>query len=151
MEQPTRGDWASTCLKNLSDLCIKESLEEIRLMTKQRFKKILKLKINEAALKYLLEKRKSKGKEIEYKSIQMEEYLLPSNSVLTIEQKRNMFAVKNRMVDIPANFPNEYKKTTFCCNEIETMKHLYICEELCNEKSELEYEQLYHGNIHEQV
>ena len=34
----------------------------------------------------------------------MAEYLLPFNNKLTIKQNREMFAVKNSMIDIPANF-----------------------------------------------
>ena len=34
----------------------------------------------------------------------MAEYLIPSTS-LTISEKHQMFAIKNRMLNIPANFP----------------------------------------------
>ena len=50
----------------MKELCINESLEENRQMTKKQFKKDLKIRIHEAALNYLLEKRKSKEKEIKY-------------------------------------------------------------------------------------
>ena len=33
-EQPTRGDWGSTCIQDLKQLGINESFEEIKLMTK---------------------------------------------------------------------------------------------------------------------
>ena len=42
LEFPTKGDWASTCMNDLKELEIQESLEEIRLMTKIQFPKILK-------------------------------------------------------------------------------------------------------------
>ena len=41
LEFPTKGDWASTCKNDLKELEIQESLEEIRLMTKIQFTKIL--------------------------------------------------------------------------------------------------------------
>ena len=40
-------------------------------------KKLLKMKISEISLKYLLNKRSSKGKEIKYKSLETAEYLKP--------------------------------------------------------------------------
>ena len=37
------------------------------------------------------------------------------------------------------------------CGEIESMKHLYIYEQLSSETSELEYEEIYNGNIYEHI
>ena len=59
-EKPTKGDWASTCLKDLGDLKISLSLEEIRQMSKYKFSNILKERISENAAKYLAEKRGGK-------------------------------------------------------------------------------------------
>ena len=61
LKQPKRGDWASTCLKNLNDLDIDMSLEEIKLMKKAKFKSILDGKITEVAFNYLKRKQGSKG------------------------------------------------------------------------------------------
>ena len=63
LEFPTKGDWASTCKNDLKELEIQESLEEIRLMTKIQFTKILKKKVKENAFKYLISKKGSKGKD----------------------------------------------------------------------------------------
>ena len=41
VEQLSRGDWASSCFKDLKELRITESLEEIRKMSKVRFNNIL--------------------------------------------------------------------------------------------------------------
>ena len=71
LEQKTRGDWASTCLNDLKALRIAETLEEIKNMSKQKFKNILKERIKENALKYLIEKQGKKGKDIEYTQIEM--------------------------------------------------------------------------------
>ena len=46
-------------------------------------------------------KRGSKGNEIEFTSLQMSEYLLPYNAMMNIEEKREWFALRNRMTDIP--------------------------------------------------
>ena len=55
------------------------------------------------AFKYLIGKKGSKGKEITETELCMAEYLLPTTS-LTICEKQQMFAVKNRMKEIPAIF-----------------------------------------------
>ena len=48
-------------------------------------------------------RRGSKGMEINDPELQMAKYLQP-NEELTIEQQRQQFEIKNRMVNIPANF-----------------------------------------------
>ena len=118
-EQPTRGDWGSTCIQDLKQLGINESFEEIKLMTKNKFTKILKEKMMKNALIYLTGKQKNKGKEIQYTSIEMAEYLLPSTSDISVDTKRKLFSVRNKMADIPANFQDQI------CGEAENMKHLY--------------------------
>jgi hypothetical protein len=39
-----------------------------------------------------------------------------------------MFAVKNRMINIPANFPKPKMEYRCYCGEKEDMKHIYNCE-----------------------
>ena len=60
MEKPTRGDWASTCIDDLRQLGMTESLDEIQKMTKTKFNKILKIQSKESALRYLRKERKEK-------------------------------------------------------------------------------------------
>ena len=79
LNEPTRGDWASQCISNLKELEITESLEEIGNMTKSQFLKKIKSQISKKAFEYLINKRKRKGKEIEYTQLEMAEYLLPIN------------------------------------------------------------------------
>ena len=57
----------------------------------------LKKKVKTLALKYLLSKIKSKGKEIVLrKNLQCQIYLLP-NKVLTIQEQRAIFSFRTRM------------------------------------------------------
>jgi hypothetical protein len=61
--------------------------------------------VKENAYKYLMNKVGSKGKENAYTELTMADFLLPENKDLSISHKQQLFAVKNRMVTIPANFP----------------------------------------------
>ena len=103
LENPKRGDWASSVKKNLEDLNIYLSNEEIKMMSKYKYKSLVKKKCKEKALEYLISKRGKKGQDIKYKSLKMAEYLLP-NEQLSIEDKRNIFEIRNMMTDIPSNF-----------------------------------------------
>ena len=150
LEKPSPGDWASTCLSDIENINLKLTLEEIRTISKQKYLVILKEKIKVRALKYLLKKQGKKGSEISYSSIEMSEYLQPFNKYLTIEQKREMFAVRNRMVNIPTNFSS--KNETKCdCGDIEDMVHIYECKIFCdNKQSIIPYEQIFTLKVKEQ-
>ena len=94
VNQPSRGDWASTCIRDLKQLGITQSLEDIKKMSKTKFTNILKQTTWKRAFIYLKEKQGKKGKEIQYSNIEMAEYLLPENK-MSISQKQRMFAIQN--------------------------------------------------------
>ena len=82
----------------------------------------------------------------------MAEYLLPTNKKLTIEKKREMFSVRNRMINIESNFKNR-KQTPKCfCQREENMEHIWNCQ-LIEVKGENNgnFEKLYNGNLREQI
>ena len=82
--------------------------------------------------------------------IQTAEYLLPNNEI-TIEEQRKIFAIRNRMIDIPANFIAKEKNDNKCfCNKIEDMKHIYECKLLNKRGPDTKFELIYHGTIAEQ-
>ena len=85
IDEPTKGDWGSQCIIDLQELEITETFDEIKEMSKTKFTRLRKSRIEVNALKYLKNKRKSKGKEIEYTELEMAEYLQPTNDKLSIE------------------------------------------------------------------
>ena len=44
----------------------------------------------------------------------MAEYLTPGCGKLTTTEQRNIFAIRNRMVDIPMNFTKDQKSEKMC-------------------------------------
>ena len=151
-QQPTKGDWGSTCIQNLQELNIDESLEDIKLMTKQKFKNILNERIIKAAIIYLKGKQGSKGKEIEFCDIQMADYLLPSSGLL-VEDQRKIFSIRNRMVKISNNFSSKNNVERCICGETENMSHIYTCNLFSHDKYEeiTPYEKIYLDNVSNQV
>ena len=116
-------------------------------MSRSDFKQILKTKIRIHALQYLLGKRGSKGKQICYDKLEMAEYLLPHNKEMNNEEKQNTFAIRNGMVELPDNYG---KVETCICGKKEDMKHVYSCNMLSKEEIEIQYENIYNGNIYKQ-
>ena len=141
---PTKGDWVSMCKRNIEDINLELSMNEIKAMTKTKFTTILKKKISNAAFEYLLKKQGKKGGEIKYSGVQMASYLQPYCSVLTINEKQEIFSIRNGMVNIPANYGT---KSECICGKNENLAHIYECQQLNREQPKLEFEQIYSENI----
>ena len=149
LENPKKGDWASSCIQNLKDLDVNMSLREIKEMSQNKYTHLIRTKCEETAYGYLMKKRGKKGMQIIYQEIKMSEYLL-SNEQLSIDDQRNIFAVRNKMTDIPSNFLSEKNNTTkCCCGTKEEMEHVYYCDYLSKEKTEVRYEEVYGENVNE--
>ena len=59
-----------------------------------------------------------------------------------------MYATRKRMVDIPQHFG---RKENCIYGNDETMSHIYFCDYLNIEETELEYRKIFNGNITEQI
>ena len=150
VENPVKGDWASSCFKILKELDISLSLDQIKEMSIYEYKRIVKQKCKESAYNYLIKKRGTKGDEISYPRLEMAEYLLPNNE-FSIDEQRKLFELRNRMTDIPSNQCSKEKNKSRCpCGENENMEHVYHCKYLNKKELEVEYEKVYNGNISEQ-
>ena len=134
-------------MNNLKEMNINLSLQEIKEMKNKKYKEMIKLKCEELAFNYLISKRRVKGKEIIYKNIQMSQYLLP-NSELDIRDQKKIFEIRNKMIDISENFSTKSKIEKKCvCGNLENMEHIYYCKYLNNSEIEIEYENIYKGNV----
>ena len=149
IQYPSKGDWASTCRNDLKHLDINLSMDEIQKMSISQFKNLVRTKCNEGAYRYLMNKRGSKGNEINYSKIEMSEYLMPNNP-LTIDNKRKLFSIRNKMVKIESNFSSTQNNSSKCaCMETENLKHIYICKYLNESDIETKYEKLFSGTTDE--
>ena len=151
LKMPSSGDWASTCVNNLKYLNINLTFREIQNISKKEYNTMLKRRINEVALKYLLDKKGKKGSEINNMSLEMADYLLPFNNKMSIQEKCELFAIRNRMIKIPSNFSSKCEEKCHC-GEIENMKHIYECRIFNkNENNVIPYEKVYNGNLRQKI
>ena len=102
----------------------------------------------EVALKYLLRKIKSKGKEIDLGSeLKCQKYLLP-NRILTWEEQVQIFSYKSRLNELKYNFAGE--DPSICGIRLDN-EHLMKWEILCEGKpSNQEYSLIFNGSIKQQ-
>ena len=63
-----------------------------------------------------------------------------------------MFSIKNRMVQISYNFPQNKKIKNCQCGQEETMEQIYSCKILNKEEGQqIPYKKIFNGNIGEQI
>ena len=149
LQHPTKGDWASTTTNDMKHLNINLSMDEIKKMSMNKFKSLVKVKCQEGAYNYLMNRRGSKGSEVIYPQVEMSEYFMPNNE-LSIEDRRKLFSIRNKMYQISSNFCSKKNNTSKCvCQETEDIEHIYICKKLNEEEAQVEYEKLFCGNMNE--
>ena len=78
----------------------------------------------------------------------MANYLIP-NEELSISEKRYIFSIRNRMIQLPSNFPSKNKIIDENCNncgEVKNMKHIYTCNNNI-EKTNIRFEAIFGENL----
>ena len=147
IESPTKGDWATSCIQDLKELDLELSFDDIKALKKTQFTKILKKSIKQKAFEYVIKKQKKKGQDICYTELKMAEYLMPNSENISIEDRRNIFEIRNRMLPINENFPKNDGENRCCCQQIEDTKHIYTCK-IWNQESEQNcFEEIYKENM----
>ena len=129
VEKPLKDDFVKIVNKDLMECKIKLTYEEIQNISNKKFKELVKEAITKASFEKLLsEKEKlSKGKEIQYKQLKTQPYLLPGNN-LNIDEMRKILQVRIRDAPVKDNFKNAYKSFVCSspgCSSVETQVHLF--------------------------
>jgi hypothetical protein len=127
---PVRGDWFLTVKEDLRELEIDLSLEKISEMSESSLQKLLKSKVDGKALEFLNNGKKSKTSHISHKELQLQPYLRPGME--TNLQKKFLFQLRARMIDLKANFQGSHSNLDFslCEKHIDNQESLLSCEKL---------------------
>ena len=131
-EDPTKQDWTELVKKDLSDLKIKLSLEEIESKSKITFKNLVKVRIQEYALDSLNEKKfqHSKMDDVIFTELKIQDYLVSEE--LSLAQKQNIFLFRTRMSDFHENFRggNQSIPCKMCSLHVDSQNHSVNCIEI---------------------
>ena len=142
-ESPTRGDWVLNVKKVIKNINLNITFEEITHMKKHKYQTLVNEKVRTSAFQYLLSKVKSKGKEINYRSLfQCQEYLLPNN-FLTLNEQREIFSYRTRMNKLKYNFSGNNDKEFFEYGVEMTNLHLYECLKLNRNNKTVPYVKIF--------
>ena len=120
----------------LKECNIPYSDEQIKSMTKLKFKSIVEEKIQVKVLAYLIElqNKHSKSQNLHLNK-SMRKYLLCDE--FSTQEKQTLFKLRSKMLSIKANFKNKHKNNISCsiCNDKnseESEIHLLSCPSLVN-------------------
>ena len=152
-----KDDWIFDLEKDLDDFGIEFDEEKISKMKKETFKKLVFGKMREFSHSKLLEEKDGKnmsklaGLTSHYG---MKEYL--SSEKLNLDEKRLLFQLRTRMVEVRTNYKNKYGDNlncTLCQSQSEeSQEHLLVCPGLAEipVNPSVKYQNIF-GNLDGQV
>lgn len=142
-EHPIKNDFVQTCQKYLETLEINMTFEEIKQMSEFKFKKMVKQKTMIAAFKYLIEQKNKPGKHtkiknIEYKQLGIQEYLLEGN--FNTELSKVIFKMRGKTLEIKDHKKWKYDDNLCvgCSTNIETENELLSCPGYCEKDEKID-------------
>ena len=88
--------------------------EDLAKLSKSKFKKLLKQKIHDGALKYLksIQDKHTKMSNLNYQELKCSKYLLDNR--LSNEDKKLLFKFRTRMYTVKANFRTQFQDKLDC-------------------------------------
>ena len=153
IQHPLKKDWNTEVKSVLKKLNIIHSYEEIKIMKKLAFKKLVRQKVEELAFLELTGRQKagSKGCQINYgEKFEMADYLMPSANI-KLEDQIDIFKLRSRTNKLPSNWGEEVYCETGCAQFL-TNEHILNCIILNEPNYKVQdINLIYNGNIEEKV
>ena len=126
-ENPIKNDWCSQVMKDLKEFGLDYlDFGDIQKMKKEHFKKLVKEKIKDVTLKYLLEgnHEKIKLKNLKYYQLELQPYLKCQE--ISTRRKKILFKFRSKMINVGHNFGNRVC-CPLCKTEDDTQEHMMKC------------------------
>ena len=143
---PSPGDFSLLVIDDLKEIGMNFNDDQISLLSKYKFKHIVKNKVRNAAFIYLqeMQKKHSKMQLIEYKTFKLQDYLC--NPMFNNESRNLLFRLRTRTVNgIRSDFKGMYSDTR-CpvgCGKDDSIPHLLSC-------TVLKYDDIFSEDVHKQ-
>ena len=136
----TKNDWAVTLQNDLARCNFNLSESEIKMMKKQKFKKLVSEKMKQLSNEYLISLQQSHSKSSKISITEnVKQYLISSE--ITLEEKRLLFQIRNKSCDVKTNYRKQYSNNMLCrlCDQQEESEmHLLMCDEVVDEELKTE-------------
>ena len=131
-DNPVKDDWTLEVKRNLEELNIHLSLEEIQKKSTNSFKNLIKTRAKEFALDYLLNlsERHEKMENLHYTDLEIQNYL--HDPKIPAAEAKNLFRFRTRIAKFKANMKNGYSTITcpLCSVQPDTQVHSMQCQEV---------------------
>ena len=151
-EDPTRGDWVSQARSDLTRLNMDVSFREIKALSKDNFKELVRKHVRATAFEELKEMQKthSKSRKLKYNELKMQSYLC-ANSGMTKKEMTFAFSARAQMLDVKHNFKLG-KSNLSCslgCDSLEDQEHILRCPVLRedDESEKINYTDIYSQDL----
>ena len=156
-QNPLKNYFVKICEKYLERLEINLSFEDIEKMSKMSFKKLVKEKTKEVALKYLIKQKNSQSKisTMNYEKLEIQEYLLDGNKNTTLSKL--IFKARGKSLEIKTHKKWKYEDTKCvgCKLEIETEDELLNCDGFADTSelsdANINYEMVFENSVENMI
>ena len=149
---PAEGDWTEEANKNLVELGINLTLEDIKKKSEDSFKRMVKIKAKEYVFEYLhgLKAKHTKLDYLEYPELKLQSYLIDEN--IPVNEARNLYRYRTRCAKYKENMKNGYITTSLACPmclvQPDTQSHSVQCPEVrAKVKVEGSYKDIFQDEI----
>ena len=109
LENPVQSDWTNQVKKDLTEVALDTSMQEIKMMSKETIKERVKASISKAAVIYLTKeknKKLSKIMNVAHSDFNLQPYFNPMS--MDVNEAKLLFLLRSRMVEVRTNFRNKY-------------------------------------------
>ena len=157
LENPVQGDWTNQVKKDINEVALDTSMEEIKMMSKETFKEIVKASISKAAFIYLTDEKEklSKIMNVSHNDVNLQPYFNPMS--MDVDEAKFLFLLRSRMVEVKTNFRNKYSDVLcpVCKISDDTQQLLFECSELLKNiniliSNDIQYSHIFSENTDKQ-
>ena len=128
-QYPGKDDWTEIVRADLLDLGLTLKLDYLRGISKNSFKRSVKVKSRQFALDYLLKvkEKHTKMKDLNYSELKMQNYL--KDPKISVEEAQNIFRFRTRSANFKENMKAKYAEILcpLCENQPDSQSHSFEC------------------------
>ena len=148
LKNPGKNDWVTTAKETLF-----LDFDQIEMATQYQFENLVEKEIEKRCFQYLIEekKKRNKVKHIKHEKSELQSYLMPGNH--STHQAKQIFLLRNRMLETRDNFPNKFQDENCPVYENgakDSQAHVMICPGINNQyivDGEMNYADLFHNDV----
>ena len=129
--KPGRNDWVMTLKKDMEEIGLKISEEEVKNISLEKFKNMVQCKVKICVKKSFIKKQGSKTEHLKFEISTPSKYLF--SKVLNKDEIQTLLKLRTRTIDVKMNQESSYKNNMWCrvcLLFVESQQHIIQCPEV---------------------